>query len=288
MNKIRSLIILSLIMTLDLSSNETITYTLNGQKDPRLDAEYELTYIAKNKDKECTEKQGNSLIPKTKKETFKVNDKAYDLRITVNTTPKEDDKCAYEFQSLNLIVKRLYDEENYNQFPVVGRYPSSSPWQKGNWAIPVYNGTKDGTTIPFGFFNKRDKIPYAYRSDENYFRLLYQTRFYCMTSRTDESTHAEFMCLMDISDSLYRYQPCDSSSPKVQDECGTVHHSQFEINRLIDQTFTIDIIADDSQSMKWNTSKLKLENDAFQLPDASVWKKFKHWFTPFKLDIFPF
>lgn len=271
-----------------LSANETITYTLNGQKDPRLGAVYELTYVATNKEKECTEKQGNSLVPKTKKEVFEVNDETYSLRIGVNVTPREDDKCTYEFQSLNLIVKRLYDEESYNQFPVVGRYPSSSPWQKGNWAIPVYNGTKDGTTLPLGFFNKRNKIPYAYRSDETYFRLLYQTRFNCMTSRTDESTHAEFMCLMDISDPIYRYLPCDSSSPKPQDECGTVHHSQFEINRLIDQTFTIDIIADDSKSMKWNTSKLTMENDTFQIPDPSVWEKFKRLFTPFKLDIFPF
>ncbi|ADR33755.1 hypothetical protein Sulku_1092 [Sulfuricurvum kujiense DSM 16994] len=271
-----------------LSANETITYTLNGQKDPRLGAVYELTYVATNKEKECTEKRENSLVAKTKKELFEVNEDTYNLRIIVNATPKEDDKCAYEFQSLNLIVKRLYDEERYNQFPVVGRYPSASPRQKGNWAIPVYNGTKEGTALPLGFFNKRNKIPYAYRSDENYFRLLYQTRFNCMTSRTDESTHAEFMCLMDISDPLYRYQPCDSSSPKPQDECGTVHHSQFEINRLIDQTFTIDIIADDSKSMKWNTSKLTMENDTFQMPNPSVWEKFKHLFTPFTLDIFPF
>lgn len=288
MNIIRSLIILSLITTLDLSANEKITYTLNGQKDPRLNAVYELTYVAKNKDEACTEKRGNSLVAKTKKELFEVNEDTYNLRIIVNATPKEDDKCAYEFQSLNLIVKRLYDEENYNQFPVVGRYLSASPRQKGNWAIPVYNGTKDGTALPLGFFNKRNKIPYAYRSDENYFRLLYQTRFNCMTSRTDESTHAEFMCLMDISDPLYRYQPCDSSSPKPQDECGTVRHSQFDINRLIDQTFTIDIIADDSKSMKWNTSKLTMENDTFQMPNPSVWEKFKHLFPPFTLDIFPF
>lgn len=286
MNPLRISGILFLFSTLHLAANETITYTINGQKDPRLTAVYELTYVAKNKDEACTEKRGNSLVPKTKKETFEVKDGTYELRIAVN--PKEDDPCTYGFQSLNLIVKRLYDEERYNRFPVVGRYPSASAWQKGNWAIPVYNGTKDGTALPLGFFNKRNKIPYAYRSDENYFRLLYQTRFNCMTSRTDESTHAEFMCLMDISDPLYRYQPCDSLSLKPQDECGTVHHSQFEINRLIDQNFTIDIIADDSKSMKWNTSKLTMENDTFQMPDLSVWEKFKHLFTPFKLDIFPF
>lgn len=274
----------SLFITL-LSANEPITYDINGKKDPRLNAYYELTYIAKNTGEECTEKRGNSLVPKTIKESFDVDDEEYSLEITIDTTPKENDGCAYEFQSLNLIVKRQYDENFYNQFPIVGQYPSTLPWQKGNWAMPVYNGTKEGIGSPMGFFNKRNEIPYAFRSDEKYFRVLYETRFNCMTSRYDESTHSEFMCLMDISETLYHYQPCDPSSAKPQDECGTVHHSQFDINHLIDQSFTIDIIADDTKSMKWNTSRLKLENDTFQIPDASVWEEFKHFFTSFKMGI---
>lgn len=268
-----------------LSANETIVYDINGKKDPRLNAAYELTYVAKNKSEACTENRGNSLLPKMLKETYSVDDGEYSLRITINTVPNEDDECAYEFQSLDLIVKRLYDEEVYNRFPVVGRYPSTLPWQKGNWAIPVYHGTDEGISSPLGYFNKRNQIPYAYRSDENYFRVLYETAYNCMTSRTDDSPQAEFMCLMDISDPLYRFQPCDPSSTAPQNECGTVRHSQFEINRLIDQHFKIDINADDMKSMKWNTAKLKLENDAFQVPDASVWEEFKHFFTSFKIEI---
>ncbi len=273
------------LITLHLSANEKITYDINGEKDPRLTAYYELTYIAKNRGEECSEKQGNSIIPKTKKEIFDIDDKEYLLHITLNATPEEDDECAYEFQSLNLIIKRLYDEEIYNQFPIVGHYPSVLPWQKGNWAIPIYHGTTEGISSPLGFFNKRNEIPYAFRSDEKYFRVLYETKYNCMTSRYDESAQAEFMCLMDISDMLYRYQPCDPSSQKRQDECGTVHHSQFEINHLIDQSFKIDIIADDAKSMRWNTPARKLENDQFQIPDASVWEEFKHFFTSFKMGI---
>jgi hypothetical protein len=274
----------SLLITL-LSANETITYDINGKKNPRLNAAYELTYVAKNRGEACTEKRGNSLVPKTIKETFDIEDEEYDIRITIDTAPNEDDECAYEFQSLNLIIKRLYDEERYNQFPIVGRYPSALTWQKGNWAMPVYNGTNEGISSPLGYFSKRHQIPYAFRSDENYFRVLYETTYNCMTSRTDESEHAEFMCLMDISDPLYHFQPCDPSSTTPQNECGTVHHSQFEINRLIDQRFKIDIVADDTKSMKWNTTKLKLDNDTFQIPDASVWEEFKHFFTSFKMGI---
>lgn len=285
MHLFRILSILVLTITVHLSADETITYEITGKKDPRLTAYYELTYVAKNKDEECTDKRGNSLVPKTRKEMFDIDDEAYSLRISIHTTPEKDDECVYEFQTLNLIIKRLYAEEVYNQFPIVGRYPSALPWQKGNWAIPVYNGTQEGIGSPTGFFNKRNQIPYAFRSDENYFRVLYETKFSCMTSRYDESTHAEFMCLMDISDTLYHYQPCDPASSKPQDECGSVHHSQFDINHLIDQRFTIDIIADDTKSMKWNTSKLKLENDTFQIPDASIWEEFKHFFTSFKMGI---
>lgn len=267
-----------------LSANETITYDINGNKDPRLNAYYELTYTAKNKGEACTEKQGNSLVPKTIKEMFDVDDGEYNLHITINL-PSDEDECAYEFQSLDLIIKRLYDEDVYNRFPVVGRYPSTSPLQKGNWAKPVYNGSQEGISSPMGHFNKRNQIPYAYRSDENYFRILYETAYNCMTSRTDDSEHAEFICLMDISDPLYHFQPCDPSSTAPQNECGTVHHSQFEINRLINQSFKININADDTKSMKWNSSKLKLENDTFQVPDGSVWEEFKHFFTSFKIGI---
>lgn len=273
------------LLTTILSADTTITYDVNGKKDPRLNAYYELTYIAKNTNEECTEKRGNSLVPKKLKETYDVDNGEYNLLIAINTVPNEDDKCAYEFQSLDLIVKRLYDEKIYNRFPIVGKYPSTSLWQKGNWAMPVYHGTDEGTGIPLGYFNKRNQIPYAFRSDENYFRILYETTYNCMTSRTDDSAHADFMCLMDISDPLYRYQPCDPASTKPQEECGTVHHSQFEINRLIDQSFKIDINADDAKSMKWNSSKLKLEKDTFQVPDASMWEEFKHFFTSFKIEI---
>lgn len=278
MNKIRRLSLFFLIATLHLSANEQITYTLNGEKDPRLNAYYELTYVAQNKKKECSEKRGDSFAPKTKKETFDIDEHEYMLQITINATPEEEDECSYTFQSLNLIIKRVYDEEVYNQFPVVGVYPSGFGWKKGNWAMPIYHGTQDGAGSPRGFFNKRNAIPYAFRSDENYFRLVYQTKFNCMTSRYDDSTHSDFMCLMDLSETLYEYQPCDPSSLKKQDECGTVHHPQFEINHLIDQSFKIDIIADDSKSMRWNTSSRKLETDTFQIPEASWWDEFIHLF----------
>jgi len=281
MERIRIFSTFFFVTALHLSANDTVTYTINGEKDPRLVAYYELTYTANSKENECMEKRGDLLVPKTKTEIFDVDDEEYLLHITIDTKPQEGDECAYEFQSLNLIVKRLYDEEVYNQFPVVGRYPSASTWQKGNWAIPVYHGTSDAITSPLGFFSKRNKIPYAFRSDKRYFRLHYQNRFNCMTSRYDDSPEVEFMCLMDISDTLYDFQPCDPSSSKIQNECGTVHHPQFETNALIDQSFRIDIIADDSKSMRWNTSSLKLQKDTFQVPDASLWDEFKHFFTSF-------
>lgn len=258
-------VLISLFIPYHSFANEQVFYTIKGYKDPSLDVQYELTYLATKFDKwYCQGKRGGDGIgPKAKKKSYVINDGNYTITIPVEMLDPSD-SCAIEFKTLNLIVKRKSNNDHYNRFPIAGIYPSWNKELRGNWAEPIYNGEQYGMGSPNSFFSKSNNLPYAYRSNQKYFRLSNTTSYNCFTFRFDNSKNADFMCLMDISDKQYEYQKCTPNIKDKTHECSTVHHPDFGFENLSDHNLTINLYTDNNLSIKWNSELRKLEQDTFQ------------------------
>lgn len=256
--------LVSLFISYQSFANEQVIFTIQGEKDSTLEAQYELTYVATKFDKwYCQGKRGGDGIgPKTKNQSYRIDDGKYTINIPIEMLDVSD-SCSMEFKMLNLIVKRKSNNNHYNRFPIAGVYPS---WNKeqGNWATPIYNGEKYAFGSPSSWFRESYYLPYAYRSNQKYFRLADTTTFNCFTSRSDDSKHSDFMCLMDISNKQYEYQKCTPNIKDLTHECGTVHHPDFGFENLSDHNLTIDLHTDNNLSIKWNSQLKKLEKDTFQ------------------------
>jgi hypothetical protein len=258
-------IIIALLSSNYSFGNEQIVFTIKGVKDPALEAQFELTYLASKFDKwYCQGKRGGDGIgPKAKKKSYEIDDGNYAITIPIEIIDPSD-SCAMEFKTLNLIIKRKSDNNHYNRFPIAGTYSSWNKELKGNWATPIYNGEKYGMGSPSLWFLKSYNLPYAYRANQKYFRVADTTIFNCFTSRSDDSIYADFMCLMNISNKQYEYQKCDSNIKDLTHECGTVHHPDFGFENLSDHNLTINLYTDNNLSIKWNSELRKLEIDSFQ------------------------
>jgi len=87
-------------------------YTITGKKDPRLDARYLATYVSQNLDNEgCAHysKQKGYKRPIITGTSISVKDENYTIKLPI--TLKDKNECDYRFVSLDLVMKRLYDEE---------------------------------------------------------------------------------------------------------------------------------------------------------------------------------
>lgn len=266
-NKISSLyaILISLFISYQAFANEQVVYTIKGYKDPALSAQYELTYVATKFDTwYCQGKRGGDGIgPKVKKKSYEIDDENYTITIPIKTVDPSD-SCGMEFKMLNLIVKRKSENNHYNRFPITGIYPSWNKQLKGNWAEPIYNGEKYGMGSPLSVFRETYNLPFAYRSNQKYFRITNTTTFNCLTFRFDNSKTVDFMCLMDISNQQFEYQKCIPNMKDLTNECGTVHHPDFGFENLSDHNLTINLYTDNNLSIKRNSELRKLEKDTFQ------------------------
>ncbi|MDO9055889.1 MAG: hypothetical protein Q7U69_05025 [Sulfuricurvum sp.] len=259
------IILISLFMSYQSFANEQVMFTIKGEKDSTLEAQYEMTYVATKFDKwYCQGKRGGDGIgPKSKKKSYDIDDGNYTINIPIEILDPSD-SCSMEFKTLNLIVKRKSDNDHYNHFPIAGIYPSWNKELEGNWAEPIYNGEKYGMGSPSSWFRQSYHLPYAYRSNQKYFRVASTTTFNCFTSRSDHSKNANFMCLMDISNKRYEYQQCTPNIKDLTHECSTVHHPDFGFENLSDHNLTINLYTDNNLSIKWNSKQKKLEKDTFQ------------------------
>lgn len=258
-------IIFSLLISNYSFGDEQIVFTIKGEKSPILEAQYELTYVATKFDKwYCQSKRGGDGIgPKANKKTYNIDDGNYTIIIPIETLDPSD-SCGMEFKTLNLIVKRKSDNNHYNRFPIAGIYPSWDRKLQGNWATPIYNGDKYGMGSPLSIFRNTYNLPYAYRSNEKYFRIANTTTYNCFTFRFDNSINADFMCLMDISNKQFEYQKCKPNLKDLTHECGTVHHPDFGFETLNNHDLTINLYTNNNLSIKWNSELRKLEQDTFQ------------------------
>jgi hypothetical protein len=257
--------LVSLFISYQSFANEQVMFTIKGEKDSTLEAQYELTYVATKFDKwYCQGKRGGDGIgPEAKKKSYDIDDGNYTINIPIKILDPSD-SCAMEFKTLNLIVKRKSDNDHYNRFPIAGIYPSLNKELQGNWAEPIYNGEKYGMGSPLSVFRKSYNLAYAYRSNQKYFRVADTATFNCLTFRFDNSKNADFMCLMDISNEHYEYQKCTPNIKNLTHECGTVHHPDFGFENLSDHNLTINLYTDNNLSIKWNSELRKLEQDTFQ------------------------
>lgn len=231
------------ISSSNISENQVV-YSFAGIKDPTLIAEFVITYVATNKDARCVNLQEDASSPLIKEEKIFIKNERYTKRISINTIPQKDDLCGFKFATLDLIIRRAATPEVYNRFPILGTYPSIIPDQSGNWAHPIYNGSKYGSGMLLPSWSQQYLIPYSYRSNMKYFKIASETQFKCKTFGHENAKNPYFLCLMDISDAKYQFKPCRTQNRQPGEECGTLYHPEFELETLQDSNITLNIIAD--------------------------------------------
>ncbi len=91
-----------LLISTTLVAGEQATYTITGEKDPRLDTWYSASYVSQSPTDECTSK--NSFTGGKRYSisgrTIQVEDGDYTIKFPITLTGENND-CNYEFRSLN-------------------------------------------------------------------------------------------------------------------------------------------------------------------------------------------
>ncbi|MFZ2890111.1 hypothetical protein, partial [Sulfuricurvum sp.] len=249
--------------------------TLTGQKDPRLDARYSISYVATNLKEGCGSRgyTTGTMKPSIAQRSVSVPDGNYTINLPIYMTPEEDKKgCGYRFGGLELMILRKNDDQ-YSRFWLLGDYKNkdivSGKELGGQRADVVYDGSKGGTDgRAYPMLRKEDR-PIAFRSDKKYFRIAPETTFVCMTehriyeyelsqrdkdlrekwSRNDKET--DFVCAMqmklDVDGGKYHYHECPVPAPMDSVGCFTTTNPDFGVDEIASDTLHIDILVDKSK-----------------------------------------
>ncbi|MFZ2889351.1 hypothetical protein [Sulfuricurvum sp.] len=294
-------LLLLIFSSLILLAQDQSVYTLTGEKDPRLDARYTITYVATNLKEGCGSRgyTTGTMKPSITQRSMSVPDGNYSINLPIYMTPEEDKEgCGYRFGGLELMILRKNDDQyfQYARFKLLGDYKNIDPISLkelgGQRAYAVYDGRKGGTDGR-SLLNKKES-PYAFRSDKRYFRITPKTTFVCMTrnsiydyeqSTSDKETtqrlgNTDFTCTMkmklDTDGGKYHYHECtkEESRNDSEYECGTMSHPDFGVDEITSDTLHIDIVVDESKCVKWRHLNHNFgsifEADSFQeLPKSS-------------------
>jgi hypothetical protein len=287
-----------------------VIYTIEGKKDPRLEARYIVSYVSTGTSEECTTRKlsTGTRRPAIGSKVYEVKDENYSVKIPIALT-EDENNCGYRLGGLELMILRKNDDRyfQYARFKLLGDYKNIDPISLkelgGQRAYAVYDGRKGGTDGR-SLLNKKES-PYAFRSDKRYFRITAKTTFACMTrnsiydyeqSTSDKETaqrlgNTDFTCTMkmklDTDGGKYHYHECtkEESRNDSEYECGTMSHPDFGVDEITSDTLHIDIVVDESKCVKWrhlnHNFGSTFEPDSFQeLPKSSpsVMKSLKSLF----------
>lgn len=238
--KTLTLLILSF---LTLFAQNPVVYTIEGKKDSRLEAVYRVLYVSTGTSEECTTRK---LSTGTKKPTigskvYAVKDENYSIQIPI-ALEEDDNNCGYRFERIELVMRRLFDDDLYSLHMILNNDPE---------AQVIYYGHKSGFGGESGL-----EMPAKLLTDKTHYRIAENTRFLCRTEWTPkirlpilgangkvewkDSENTSFNCVMKIGDGIganaFIYPDPHISYAK---------NSALGVDTLKNETLHVDIIADD-------------------------------------------
>lgn len=231
------------------------SYTITGEKDPRLDALYMVTYVSQNlEDDKCSYKVKNLGYrrPHILSRNIAVPDGNYTIDLPITLT-EDENNCNYRFNGMLLIMKRKYDEELSSIHYIL------SDKQK---VQPIYYKTWRGSMSI-----KKPDTPTVLSTDKKYFRIAPKSTFLCKTkwypkTRNYEAS-ANFHCTMQIDDDVNR------SEYKFLKYSYT--HPSFGVENIEDTDMKIDILVDEKGSTRLGDTGTV--PDHFRELEPSIWQK---------------
>lgn len=264
--KILTLLILSF---LTLFAQNPVIYTIEGKKDPRLEARYIVSYVSTGTSEECTTRKlsTGTRKPVIGTKVYEVKDENYSVKIPIALT-EDENNCGYRLGGLELMILRKNDDQ-YSRFQLLGDYPNKDPGLGGQRADVIYQGSKGGFSTPHFVGISKNQTPIAFHSDKKYFRIVPETTFVCMTehriyeyelsqrdkdlrekwSRNDKET--DFMCTiqmkLDTDGGKYHYHECPVPAPMDSVGCFTTTNPDFGVDEIASDTLHIDILVDKSK-----------------------------------------
>ncbi len=276
MRRIKKLFIVSGLLFGVLFAQEPVTYTIEGKKDPRLEARFRVLYVSTGTSKECT---STKLSTGTRKpmigaRVFEVKDENYSIQIPI-ALEEDENNCGYSFRRIELVMNRLYDDDLYSLHILLDSYPE---------ARAIYYGRRGGMGS-----NPSPDMPAKLLTDKTYYRIAEDTRFFCRTDWTPkirlpilgangkvewkDSEHTNFHCIMQIEDgkgeNTFIY-------PDPQLRYAT--NPALGIDTLKSETLHVDIIADDEGSMAIEKGIIKDYFRTLPKPEPIAWEKVKSLF----------
>lgn len=296
----KKLIPVLLVLFAQIFAQDQSVYTLTGQKDPRLDARYTITYVATNVKEGCGSRgyTTGTMKPSSAQRSISIPDGNYTIKLPIYMTPEEDKAgCGYRFAGLDLTMRRKNDNDRYSRFELMGNFRRNPFFPNANHEpMAVYEGFKGGMGGGDFIGVKHTETP-RFTSDKKYFRILPETTFLCMTQYLDDprenrewhEKHAtEFMCTMqmkqDTKGGKYHFNKCTKEEEKIENDpylqCGKMTHPDFGVDEITSDTLHIDILVDESkcQLLKIGSSKVDREPDIFReapKPSPSALESFK-------------
>jgi len=262
-SKAGTLFILLALATV-LTATDPVTYTIEGKKDPRLSAIFIVSYVSTGTSEECTTRK---LSTGTKKpmigaRVFEVKDENYSVQIPI-ALAEDENNCGYRFRRIELVMRRLYDDDLYSLHMILNRKPE---------AEAIYYGDKSGMMS----FPSPD-MPAKLLTDKTYYRIAESTRFLCRTDwfpkDHEDEGHSWFHCIMQIGDgtgeNAFIY-------PDPQLRYAT--NPALGVDTLKNETLHVDIIADDDGCRAIGNGGQKDYFRTLPKPEPTVWEKVKSLF----------
>lgn len=230
-----------------LISEEQVTYTFYGKKDPRLSAAFIATYISTNNSANCSFRNFPTGAPKVKLGTkvIPITNTNYSISISVFYEGNKND-CGYRFSRIELVMNRLHDEELYSRHVILSSQSK---------VRAIYQGAKNG----FGGRASLSK-PAELIANHRYFRISKSTKYICNTTYFDSLSRTIFSCRMQIRDGegANKFLPVNKNKTKVT-------HPELGIDVIESDLIKLDIIADDKSSVRY-TGKGKVQDFFRVLP----------------------
>ena len=213
------------------STSEKVVYTIEGKKDPRLQATFLATYISTSKSDACSDLNPTTATRKVKigSKRYPITDEHYRIEIPIYLEENEN-QCGYRFSRIELMLRRLYDEELYSRHILLDKVPKVEP---------IYYGHRTGIS---GGGESPLLMPGTLYTDKTYFSIAKQTQYICRTKWYQWLNDISFYCFMRIRDGKGKNQFVQPNHLSI------VTHPEFGTTEIRSETLQVNIFADDSGS----------------------------------------
>lgn len=259
----KTFILLLILAFTALLAQDPVIYTIEGKKDPRLEARYIVSYVSTGISEECTTRKlsTGTRRPVIGSKVYEVKDENYSVKIPIALT-EDENNCGYRFERIELVMRRLYDDDLYSLHVILNNKPETRV---------IYYGHKGGQGS-----SPSPEMPAKLLTDKTYYRIAENTRFLCRTRWYEDSQDSTLHCIMQIGDgtgeNAFIYPDPHISYAK---------NSALGIDTLKNETLHVDIIADDEGSTANMKMEKKIIKDHFRelsKPEPSALESLKSLF----------